>query len=190
MTSPEAIPKHADIRFCPFCREGFEGLAECPEHELTLLPLDRLPRGPAREVAFFGDPRLGRGAPLFGVALVLTGFFAPFIRTPTIDASALEVAIDGAHNLWLTPGAALGLSWILWKRRTRRQMRSARMAAAGLALVGALPLTYTLRRVRLMAEADDIQVQWAWGLGVMIAGLAVAFLGSVRLGGSSHPPGN
>ena len=35
-------PDEAPILFCPFCRDGFEGVEECPEHELTLLPIDRL----------------------------------------------------------------------------------------------------------------------------------------------------
>lgn len=183
MATPEETAQHADILFCPFCRDGFEGVSECPEHELTLVPLDRLPRERASEVAFFADPRFGRGALSFGVLLVLTGFFAPLVRARGVESSALEVAIDGAHNLWLTPGAALWLIWILWKRRARRLMRSARVAAAGLALAGALPLIYTFRRISLMAEVDGVQVQWAWGLSVMAAGLLVAFLTSFRLGG-------
>jgi hypothetical protein len=183
MATPEETAKNADILFCPFCRDGFEGVSECPEHELILVPLDRLPRDRASEVTFFVDPRFGRGALSFGVLLVLAGFFGPFVRARGVDASALEVAIDGAHNLWLTPGAALWLTWILWKRRARRLLRSARVAAAGLALAGALPLFYTFRRISVMAEVDGVDLQWDWGLPVMAAGLLVALLASVRLGG-------
>ena len=30
------------VLFCPFCRESFEGETHCPEHELALVPFDRL----------------------------------------------------------------------------------------------------------------------------------------------------
>jgi hypothetical protein len=62
------------ILFCPFCRDGFEGRLECPEHELSLVTIDRLPRKAKRtleSVTFFGDPRLGRGTVLLGAAVAL-----------------------------------------------------------------------------------------------------------------------
>lgn len=179
------------ILFCPYCRDGFEGVRECPEHELTLVPIDRLPGRAARspnEVVFFMDPRLGRGAVLLGAVLVLAGFFSPFARVTDVRASALEVAIDGAHNLWLTPVAALLMLWVLWARRTRQAMRAARLAVLGLALAGALPLVYTSRRIGLVADASSAELQWQWGFGVIAAGLAVAALGSVRLGGRPRRP--
>ena len=110
MSESVETPKEHEILFCPYCRDGFEGVEECPEHELTLVPIDRLPRDRAAvpsEVSFFADPRLGRGPVLVGAALVLIGALAPFVRARGLEASALEVAIDGAHNLWLTPAAAL-----------------------------------------------------------------------------------
>ena len=172
--------------FCPFCRDGFEGVAECPEHELTLVPIDRLPRlgeGSLEEVAFFGDPRLGRGAVLGGALLVFVGFLAPFARAPGIEASALEVAVDGANNLWLTPGAALGVLSVLWVRRGRQGMRAARLAVLGLALAGGFPLIYTSRRIGLVAEAYSAEVEWLWGFGAMVVGLALTAFASARLGG-------
>jgi hypothetical protein len=181
----------AQILFCPYCRDGFEGVRECPEHELTLVPIDRLPGHAARspnEVVFFMDPRLGRGAVLLGAVLGLAGFFLPFARAADVRASALEVAIDGAHNLWLTPVAALLMLWVLWARRTRQAMRAARLAVLGLALAGALPLVYTSRRIGLVADASSAELQWQWGFGVIVAGLVVAALGSVRLGGRPRRP--
>jgi hypothetical protein len=182
--------KQASILFCPFCREGFEDTRECPEHELTLVPLDRLPRRrtPAsNEAAFFIDPRLGRGPVLLGAALVIAGFLAPGVSAPGVDASALEVAIDGAYNLWLTPGAALVILFMLSVRRSRRALREARMAVLGLALAAALPLVYTARRIDVAAETYGSDVEWRWGLAVMVVGLVVTALGSVRLGGGHHP---
>ena len=32
------------LLFCPFCRECFEGEAQCPEHELALVRFEDLPR--------------------------------------------------------------------------------------------------------------------------------------------------
>jgi hypothetical protein len=183
------------ILFCPFCRDGFEGRLECPEHELSLVTIDRLPRKAKRtleSVTFFGDPRLGRGTVLLGAAFVLLGFVVPFVsaepvaRSPEsaeiLVASALEVAIDGAGNLWLTPGAAVALLWILWRRRSRRAMRAACAAVLGLAVGGALPLIYTTRRIGLVAEAHTAQVEWQSGLWLMAAGLLLAAFGSRRMG--------
>jgi hypothetical protein len=190
----------AKILFCPFCRDGFEGRTECPEHELVLIAIDDLPPKLGRtldSVTFFADPRLGRGGVLLGAVLVLLGFLAPFVhnsgerysggalageRYYTLAASALEVAIDGAGNLWFTPGAAVALLWILWRRRRRSAMRAARVAVFGLAVGGGLPLIYTTRRIGLMADAQAAQVEWLWGLWVMVAGLLVVAFSSRRFG--------
>jgi hypothetical protein len=173
------------ILFCPFCRDGFEERTECPEHELTLVAIDKLPRRPERtleRVSFFGDPRLGRGTVLLGATLVVLGFVVPFVTARGVVASALEVAIDGAGNLWLTPGAGVATLWILWRRRSRRAMRAARVAVFGLALGGALPLIYTTRRIERVAAAYTAQAEWQSGLWLMAAGLLLAAFGSRRLG--------
>jgi len=186
MPRPAQTLEPPTIAFCPFCHDGFEGMAECPEHQLTLVPFDSLPRPPAQPlcaVTFFVDPRLGRGGVLLGAAFVLLGFLLPFVRAGGIDASALEAAIDGAHNLWLTPGAACGVLAVLWLRRSAPAMRAARLAVLGLALAGAFPLIYTTRRIAIVADASVAEVHWLWGLAVMCAGLAFSALASVRLGG-------
>jgi hypothetical protein len=188
MSPSENSSERPRILFCPFCRDGFEGRAECPEHELTLVAVDRLPRTAERalkRVTFFIDPRLGRGAVLLGAMLVLLGFVAPFVSASGVVASALEVAIDGAGNLWLTPGSAIAVLWILWRRRSRYTMRAARLAVLGLASGGVLPLLYTTRRIGLVAEAYTADVEWLWGLWLMMAGLLVAAVGSRWMGTSS-----
>ncbi len=180
----------APVLFCPFCHDGFEGRLECPEHELALVAIDQLPRRGERRlqnVTFFADPRLGRGGVLLGAALVLLGFVAPLVASApqtgaTVVASALEVAIDGAANLWLAPGAATVLLWILWRRRSREAMRAARAAVLGLAAGGALPLIYTTRRIGLVAESLAADVEWQSGLWLMAAGLVIAAFGSRQLG--------
>ncbi len=187
MSQSPASSERAEASFCPFCHEAFEGRVECPEHELTLIPFDELPSHadrPLGQVTFFADPRLGRGPALLGAMLVLLGFIVPFVRSLELEASALEVAIDGAVNLWFTPGAAIVLLWILWQRRSRDTMRAARAAVLGLALGGLLPIIYTCRRIGLMAEFDGATVDWLVGLWLMLAGLLVIAVGSRRLGSS------
>lgn len=176
------------ILFCPYCGESFEGVAECPEHELALVPIDRLgrERGSLDEVAFFADPRLGRGPVLVGSALVLLGFLAPFAHSRGLHASGLEIALDGAHNLWLTPLAALSALWILWSRRSRVALRAARFAAFGLSVGGLLPLAYTSWRIALVAGVQDAPVEWGWGRVAMVAGSLLAAFGSLWLGGRAR----
>ncbi len=185
MSQPRASSKCPEIAFCPFCGDGFEGRFDCPEHELTLVPIDLLANKPDRgldRVTFFADPRLGRGATLLGATLVLFGFLAPFVSSLELQASGLELAIDGAGNLWFTPGAAILLLWILWRRRSRGAMRPARAAVFGLALGGILPLVYTCRRISLLAEVHGATVDWLWGAWLMLSGLLLAALSSRGLG--------
>lgn len=185
MSQPQVSTERAGVAFCPFCHESFEGRTDCPEHELTLVSIAELPRSRRRSpdrVEIFADPRLGRGLPLLGASLVLLGFLIPFVRSSSLVASALEVAIDGAGNLWLTPGAALVLLWILWQRRSAEAMSPARGAIFGLSVGGALPLIYTSRRIALLAESQGATVDWLAGLWLMGLGLLLAALGSAWFG--------
>jgi hypothetical protein len=185
MPPSPASSDRGKILFCPFCGDGFEGRSDCPEHDLELLPLDELARSAQlQRVEFFADPRLGRGAVLLGISLALMGFLLPLVRYGDVVESALEVAIEGASNLWLTPGAALAVLLILWRRRTRPAMSDARAAVFGLALGGVLPLLYTGRRIGMLAESFSKDLEWQWGLWLMIAGFVAAAFGSFRLGGT------
>ena len=191
MPASPASSARVEILFCPFCGDGFEGRSDCPDHDLTLLPLDELPRRAQRRlqgVTFFADPRLGRGPVLLGISLALLGFLVPMVRYGDVVESALEVAIEGAGNLWLAPGAGLAVLLILWRRRTRSAMSGARAALFGLALGGILPVLYTGRRIGMLAESFSTSLEWQWGLWLMIAGCVAAALGSVRLGGPRLRP--
>lgn len=171
--------------FCPYCKEAFEGLAECPEHELTLVTIDRLPRAADRAPerwSMFLDPRHGRGAVFSGASVVVVGFLLPFVEARGYTPSALEVAIDGAHNLWLTVVAALGMLLILWRRRSPVAMWRARLAVFGLAVGGMLPLGYTASRISSMASVAQTDVRWRVGLFFMAAGLVCCAISAARLG--------
>ncbi|MGB5812716.1 MAG: hypothetical protein WBG86_19435 [Polyangiales bacterium] len=175
----------ARILFCPYCREEFEGRDECPVHELALVAIDRLPRSADRgvdRVSFFLDPRLGRGPSFVGAGLVLIGFLLPMVRSRGLVASALEIAIDGAHNLWLVPAAAIAILLILARRTEASAMRAARLGFFLLAVGASMPLVYTTRRIAIMSAGQDAEVSWRAGLGWMIAGLLVCAVSSFRLG--------
>ena len=178
------LPAHDRARFCPFCHAAFDDREECPEHQLSLVSRSELLRRVDRPagVSFFADPRQGRGGVLLGAAAVLVGFFLPLVESRGLLASALVVAIDGASNLWLTPGAALAQLWILWSRRDAGSMRRARVAVLGLALGGALPLMYTTWRIAAMADAALADAGFRTGLWVMVAGLGLCASSSVFLG--------
>jgi hypothetical protein len=168
---------------CPYCGVSYLNRPECPEHGLTLLPLD-LPADVdgVSSVTFFADPRLGRGPVLLGASLVLIGFLLPFAGWAETKASALAVSIEAAKNLWLAPGAALGQFAILWHRRSARTMQAARLAVAGLSFGGALPLLYTTWRMRTVAAAAGQTVDWFWGLWLMLFGFALTAFGARHLG--------
>jgi hypothetical protein len=119
---------------------------------------------------------------LVGASMVLLGFMLPLVESRGVVASALEVAIDSAANLWLTPGAAIVQLWILWSRRADAPMHAARGAVFGLAVGGALPLIYTTRRIATMAGLDSADAHWLVGLWIMVGGLVLAGFFSHRLG--------
>lgn len=119
---------------------------------------------------------------MVGASMVLLGFMLPFVESRGVVASALEVAIDGAVNLWLTPGAAIAQFLILSSRRSGATMRAARGAVFGLAIGGGLPLIYTTRRIATMASLDSVDVHWLLGLWIMVGGLLLTGLSSRRLG--------
>lgn len=173
---------------CPYCGQRYFNQLECPEHELTLVPVDPSADGSSADadegssVTFFADPRLGRGPVLLGASLALVGFLLPFAGWAESTASALEVSVEAAKNLWLTPLAALAQLAILWQRRTALRMHAARFAVAGLSVGGVLPLFYTTWRVRTVAAAAGQAVDWLSGLWLMSFGFALAAFGARQLG--------
>jgi hypothetical protein len=60
------------------------------------------------------------------------------------------------------------------------------LAVFGLAAGGVLPLLYTTRRIGLVAETYTADVEWLWGLWLMMAGLLVTAVASRWMGAS--PP--
>ncbi len=130
---------------------------------------------------------MGRGGVLAGAMLACIGFFMPLVEARSAVASGIELASEGATNLWLTPIAALSLLWILWLRRRPNQMRAARLAILGLCVGGVLPLLYTTRRVALMADFASADAHWLAGLWTMAGGLVLSGVSSFWLGREPEP---
>ena len=128
------------------------------------------------------DPRHGRGAVLMSAATLLVAFGVPFVRSRGVSASALEVAIDGATNLWMVPVAAIAVLLILARRKTLAAMRRSRLAIAGLFVGALLPLGYTVRRIDLMAAAQSADVLWRAGLWLAVASCIVGIVSTPWLG--------
>jgi hypothetical protein len=190
------------ILFCPFCRESFEGLSRCPEHELELVPLQKLPAsshahdpeddpedaqagGPIAPL----DPRHGRGlvalgAALNGAALVLPlgrpgdGVLGPH-RTLTLCA-VFPV-------LWTLLLVSFTLVFVLARRRTLPGLASLRLLvpALGLASPGALVVvSERLGRgpwaVLVAGGAPSPAALAVW------MGAALMMVGGARLGQQRH----
>ncbi len=158
----------APLLFCPFCRECYEGEEVCPDHELPLVAFDKLPRtaednappGDNETLAVY-DLRYGRGV-LYGAAvLALVGFVLPLVQTSSaadaITSTGMDVASRVAPNLFLIPALAFGLMSILYRRRSPRTMRAARVVIPAMALLGAGSLGVTLHRIQ--NGADQLSVQ-------------------------------
>lgn len=194
---PEVDP--APLLFCPFCRECFEGEKECPEHELALVPFERLPKEddpdavPAHDapVPLF-DARFGRGWVLAGIVILVAGFAMPLMEIATATQSTVfsgfSAAVRRAPNLWMLPFVAAMFAWVLVRRRTPIAMRGARLAGVVFAIAPLFALGYTLIKVTQGAaehvartgQAMDVNVEY--GVVVVAVGALSLLIGSARLG--------
>lgn len=198
MPNRDATDRVADggeLRFCPFCREGFE-LDVCPDHDLPLVPWLALPctratLDPWAPLAWH-SLRLGRGWLALGAGLTLVAFVAGSLVSvpadPRRDGHMLSLALRSAPKLWLVPAAALGQLSILLRRRTPVSMHGARLAAAFLALVPLAVSAWTWRGVTdalalLGARTGQVLVpRPAFGAYVLAVATLCAFVGAARLG--------
>ena len=119
-----------------------------------------------------------------GAMAVLVAFCLPFVESNHVVASALEVAIDGAHNLWMVPAAAIAILWILARRRTIASMAASRGAIVALSVGALLPILYTTRRIHTMAGLESAELTWRAGLWTIVAACAVCAIGAPWLGRS------
>jgi hypothetical protein len=189
-------PDESPLLFCPFCRECFEGETACPDHELALVSFDALPvakRAVPKDEAQLPmhDARFGRGWLALAVVLILVGFALPMVTTVEDSprtASGVDVAFRVAPNLVAVPLVAVAFLSVLYRRRSLRSMRGARVAVPVLGLLGMTSLGITLHRILLGAEMQrehwgiDIAVMPNVGVFVMGAGLLLSLFAGLRLG--------
>lgn len=177
-------------RFCPFCRECFEGVVDCPDHELVLVDFDKLPRVKSEdeegnEILPFMDLRFGRGLIVAGFVVTTVAFFLPFVRVANeVSFSAAKVAVARAPNLWAAEFAALGCLVMVFRAQTPARLRALRLAVALLAALGSLAVGFTWWRIAGGAAQMGVAATVEWGAVVLCLGLGMLVLGGARLGHS------
>jgi len=194
------MPERETVLFCPFCGDGFEGQTLCPDHELPLVPWQQLPRAkhgdpPEVDLAWH-SPRLGRAwLALCSLALLIAFAALPLGRVSggaSMGGSMLQLALHGGHKLWLVPAASVTLIALLYRRRSPRAMRAARLAALFTVVVAPLSVLWawssTLAAVALLAERSGQQLSPALASGGYTVLLATipGLIGALRFGGSAR----
>lgn len=175
-------------RFCPFCRECFEGVADCPDHEMALVDFDKLPRekqedGEGNELLRLHDLRFGRAAIVVGFVVTTVAFFLPFVRVANeASFSAASVALARAPNLWAAELAAVGCLVMTFRAPTPARLRALRLAAALLAALGAVAVGFTWWRIAGGAAQTGVSATVEWGAVVLCLGLGILVFGGTRLG--------
>jgi hypothetical protein len=184
------------VLFCPFCRESFEDTLVCPDHDLGLVPFDRLPPDPvsAEPTEVSDDTRLetadlrfGRGYVALGAALNAAALGAEFVRFPdgrSLTTLALASSLPG---LWTLALVSFMLLFVLRRAKTLRALRALRVLVPTLSALGPITLIWELVRIRSGTALWVPQVrssQATPGTAVYLvfaASLLIAF-GGVRLG--------
>ena len=198
---------------CPFCRELFDRAEaeQCPECDIPLEPLHRLPPSPeaALEEALLWernrpeDERLpwldlgrGRGA-LLALAVVSLGLFAlaPWVNVsaPYTEArSGLSLARGQLGFLW---GGAVG--WfvsiaLVVSRRTIAEMRGVRAILMAFTAMTASEIGVLLVMSPRASHQVHVVYAWSWGLYAALAASLLGIACAARFGGprpaSPEPP--
>lgn len=180
------------VLFCPFCKESFEQLQRCPEHELTLVPLTRLAasnvpepeldddhNGPQlprdlRPLALF-DPRVGRGGVALGALCLWLALPLPLLRVAASEPVATYQLTRAIPSLWTLSLIAFTVFYMLARRRTPRALRSLRVVVPSLGAVALACLLWAFGRLGFQALP-------AVGSYVVVAGALMLGAFGARLG--------
>jgi hypothetical protein len=196
-----ARPEHAP-KFCPFCRDCFEGVETCPDHDIALVPFDALPkiRRPVRdnEVLAVFDLRYGRGVVLGGALLMVVGMALPLATTTVeepLTVTGFGLAMTRAPHLWAVPLVAAAFISVLFRRRSLAAMRGARVAVPVLSLISATALGYTVMALARGAAQLGSRIGGGhvipFGLEVgfwaLVVGMVLATVGGLMLGVVRRP---
>ena len=189
------------VLFCPFCRESFEGLHTCPDHDLRLVPFDRLPPDPhaahvdAEDEAPLTEdsalaawePRFGRAPVALGAALNALALGLELVRFPDGTGIATWHLASSLPGLWSLGLVTFTLLFVLRRGTTLRKLRALRVLVPALACLGPLLLGWELHRIRqgallwvpLVRSAD---VHAGSALYVVCAASLLIAYGGLRLG--------
>lgn len=194
------MAKH-QVLFCPFCRESYEGARVCPDHDLALVPFDRLPRSPHgleaedEEEPALGDdsklsgfePRFGRAPVAAGALLYALALGLEFVRFPDGKGVSTWLLARSLPGLWSLGLLSFTLLFVLRRGTTLRKLRALRVLVPALACAGPLLVGWELYRIRQGAVLWAAMVRSADarpGMAVYVVGVAalLVFWGGVRLG--------
>jgi len=187
--------------FCPFCREAFDDVTRCPDHDVALVTLRELGQLAAAVAPDDGllplmSGRCGRWQVALGALATLVAFGCPFGELQgeiSVQNSLLALARARALRLWIVPAAAVALLLMLYRRRTPQQLRSARLAALFVSCLPAVVVGYTWygahQAALTLADKTSSPVSFHLGYGsVLVFGSALVLAwGSCRLGVQRRP---
>jgi len=187
--------------FCPFCREAFEDATRCPDHDVELVSLRELGQlaaatTPDDGLLALAAPRYGRWQIALGALGSLVAFLCPFGALEghlNIQNSLLALARGRALRLWIVPAAACALLLMLYRRRTPRALRGARLGALFVSCLPSAVVLYTLYGAQAAAGAlaartgSAVAFHVGSGSVLVLASGAVLVWGSLRLGVQRGP---
>lgn len=171
MSEPPALA----VGFCPFCRESFEGVERCPDHDLPLVAWSELPReevGTEPPATAFNQ---GRYAVLAAAGLALLGFFLPVVAVDGVSSTGALLAMESAANAWIVPACAFAAVATIARRRTAASLRGARFVIAFFGVVVLASMAWTTRAVVRGAALRGALVEPRVG-AYLLALAALAFL--------------
>jgi hypothetical protein len=193
---------------CPFCRELFNRTEaeRCPECDIQLEPLHRLPPSPeaALEQAVrwertraedmplaWRDMSRGRGL-LLGLALVSLAIFAlaPWVTLTAPHAeqrSGLSLARGPLGFLWGGAVAWFVSIALVLSRRTITQMRGVRAILMAFTAMTASEVAVLLSMSPTRSPHVYVVYDWDYGLYVALALSLVGAVAAIRFGGALPP---
>jgi hypothetical protein len=188
---------------CPFCRQLFDPreATHCPDCDIALLPMDRLPTSPEARLESFerGQPMHpdddplrwthlgdGRGALLLLALMGLGLFFSPWIvmsQPELMVLSGFDLARGRAGWLWAGAVGWFVMMPLLLSRSTRRKMRGARVITATFAALTLIEAGILAALPPGRGRYPTVEVELGWGLYASgLVSLAAIFC-AMRFGG-------
>jgi hypothetical protein len=183
------------VLFCPFCRESFEGLESCPEHDLRLVPFSKLAPDQSEKTTLshvdedqslaLYELRFGRAYVALGALANLLALPLPLIRLSGGKSYSTLFVAAARPALWTLALVTFTLLFVLQRRRTLRALRGMRVLVPLLACVSPATVLWELQRLRGGAAAwltRGEPLELGPALYVVLAAAVVIAVGGTRLG--------